>query len=241
MLPFVQAFDTADAKIGAERNQQKTEVICHVADLDAAPLEWKLASVSTAVHGNITLGVAVGNACSCVQDAQTEFALLRESLGVSRINHILRVHGHTILHDGQAAAIFDEVGQRSLERLFPGFTEDSSTQAALSASQSGLGCKRSVDVARPTHLGALMAAKPPILDIIRSTATADFVPEQTLPEPSSLKLQSMHLLAHGRRQDSVYIGAVLSRTSMVDPSAMLDVGLCSVAIPDIAVPCGLLC
>ena len=30
------------------------------------------------------------------QDPQTESALLRESLGVSRINHILRVHGHTI-------------------------------------------------------------------------------------------------------------------------------------------------
>ena len=28
------------------------------------------------------------------QDPQTECALLRESLGVSRFNHILRVHGH---------------------------------------------------------------------------------------------------------------------------------------------------
>ena len=31
------------------------------------------------------------------QDPQTEFTLLREYLGVSRINHILRVHGFTIL------------------------------------------------------------------------------------------------------------------------------------------------
>ena len=65
---------------------------------------------------------------------------------------------------------------------------------------------------------------------------------RTIPEEaSSLKLQSMRLLAHGRRQDSVYIVAVLSRTSMVEPPTMLDVGLCSAAFPDTAVPSGLLC
>ena len=37
----------------------------------------------------------------------------------------------------RAAEICDEVGQRSLERLFPGFTEDSLVQATLSAGQSG--------------------------------------------------------------------------------------------------------
>ena len=51
------------------------------------------------------------------QDPQTEFALLREILGVSRIDHILRVHGHTIPHEEEAATIFDEVGQRSLGGL----------------------------------------------------------------------------------------------------------------------------
>ena len=53
-------------------------------------------------------------------DPQTEFALLRESLGVSRINHILQVHGRTILQEKKAAETYDEIGQRSLERLFPG-------------------------------------------------------------------------------------------------------------------------
>ena len=75
------------------------------------------------------------------QDPQTEFALLRESLGVRRINHVLQVHGRNILHDGQAATTF-EVGQRSLERLFPGFTEDSTREAALSAGQSGIGDRK---------------------------------------------------------------------------------------------------
>ena len=62
-------------------------------------------------------------------------------LGVSRMNHIGRVHGHTILKK-RAPEIFDEVGQRSLERLFPGFTEDSLTQATLSAGPSGIMHKR---------------------------------------------------------------------------------------------------
>ena len=51
------------------------------------------------------------------QDPQTEFALLRESLGASRINHILQVQGHTILQEQRAAEICDEAGQQSLERL----------------------------------------------------------------------------------------------------------------------------
>ena len=42
------------------------------------------------------------------------------------------VHDHAILQEKRAAEIFDEDGQRSLERLFPGFTEDSSEQATLS-------------------------------------------------------------------------------------------------------------
>ena len=39
------------------------------------------------------------------QDPQTEFALLRESPGVTRINHIFRVHGHTNLDEEEAAKL----------------------------------------------------------------------------------------------------------------------------------------
>ena len=109
--------------------------------------------------------------------AERIFALLRESLGVSRI----RAHGHTILYEEEEAAnTFHEVGQRSLERLFPGFTEDSSEQAALRAGQSGIGYKRSVNAARPAHPGAFVAAKPRILDMIRGAATAGLQPEESL-------------------------------------------------------------
>ena len=47
-----------------------------------------------------------------------------------------------ILQEQRAAEIYDEVGQRSLERLFPGLTEDCVTQATLSAGQSGIGLKK---------------------------------------------------------------------------------------------------
>ena len=63
---YLQEFDDAHAKVGADRTPQKTEVIYHVDDLGAPPPEWRLddmqnmAKVSTAGSGSITLGVAVG-------------------------------------------------------------------------------------------------------------------------------------------------------------------------------------
>ena len=57
-------------------------------------------------------------------------------------------------------------------------------------------------------------------------STQHFFTDPRDVQASSLKLQSMRLLARGRRQDSVYIVAVLRWTSMVEPPAMLDVGLC---------------
>ena len=70
-----------------------------------------------------------------------------------------------------------KLGKRSLEILFPGFTEDSWEQAALSAGQQAVGNERSVDVARPAHLGALIAAKTRILDMSRGAATAGLLPK----------------------------------------------------------------
>ena len=67
VLPFLQDFDGANARVGAERNPMKTEVIYYVNDLDAAPPEWNigdvrsLAKTSAVTDGSITLGVAVGS------------------------------------------------------------------------------------------------------------------------------------------------------------------------------------
>ena len=84
------------------------------------------------------------------QDPQTEVALLRESLGVSSINHILRVHGHTIPQEQRAAEIDHEVGQRSPKRLFPGLTEDSVTQTTLGSKQLE-DCRDQTSHTRPSH------------------------------------------------------------------------------------------
>ena len=65
---YLQEFDEANKKVGAEQNPQKTEVICFIEDLDAAPPERKVddvqrtAAVSIVTAGSTTIGVAVGRA-----------------------------------------------------------------------------------------------------------------------------------------------------------------------------------
>ena len=206
VLLFLHDFDVGNARVGAERNPLKTDVIFNVNDLGAAPPEWgigdvrSLAKTSAVTDGSITLGVAVGSRQfiadqllgksdvirathergQLCQDPQTEFALLRESLGVSRINNILRIHCHTILQEQRAVEVYDEIGQRSLERLFLGLTEDSMTQTNLSAGQSRIGDKGARDIAAPAHLGALIAAKPRIQAVIQDAVWAGLLPEQIL-------------------------------------------------------------
>ena len=98
------------------------------------------------------------------QDPQTEFAFLWESLGLSRINHILRVHGHAILQEKRAADIYDEVGQRSLERLFPAFTEESSEP------------RNRIQKGARHCLGALTAAKTRIQATMQDAVMAGLLP-----------------------------------------------------------------
>ena len=163
VLPFLQDFDVANARVGAERNPLKTEVIYYVNDLDAAPPEWKIGDVwsltktSAVTAGSITLGVAVGlrlfiadqllskedviramhERVQLCQDPQTEFALFRESLGVSHISHILRVHDHKILEEQRAAAVYNEIGEtlsKPTLNLVPRSTASSPTAPSSSAS-----------------------------------------------------------------------------------------------------------
>ena len=62
---YLHELDDANDKVGAERNPQKTEIIYCVAELDAAPPEWKIdevrlhPSVCTVAAGCTALGVAV--------------------------------------------------------------------------------------------------------------------------------------------------------------------------------------
>ena len=89
---------------------------------------------------------------SLCQGPETEQAVVRESSGVSRVNHKLRVHGHTMLEVGVAAENFDDGGLGSLEPLFF--------------------CKRTTDVPRAAHLGVAGGSRQRIQSLIHDASTA---------------------------------------------------------------------
>ena len=102
------------------------------------------------------------------QDTQTEFDLLRESVSNQAhpqecmvVPFYLKKKPPKLSKSG-----------RSLVRLVPWFTEDSTEKVAFSASQSGIGNKKSFDVAKPAHVGALVAATPRIPDMNQGAAAA---------------------------------------------------------------------
>ena len=132
--------------------KQKSNIICRIW---SGPPAWKVDEVrSTVATGSNKLGVAVG---------PRQFI---EDQPLAKADVIRAMH--------------ERVGQRSLERLFPGRTENSTEQATLSAGQSGIGYKRARDIAGPAHLGALIAAKPRILAMIHDAVTAGLHPKQPL-------------------------------------------------------------
>ena len=200
VVPYLDAFDQANTRVGAIRNVNKTEVLYYATqeELDQHGAAWAvdrvaaLATVSLASAGTPTLGVATGPATyvanqlarktkviqamhervQLCHDAQTELVLAKQSLGAGRVNHILRVHGHRVAGTGGATEAFDGVGQATLKRLFPGITAEGHEQSALSVSEGGLGWRTASDVARPAHLGALVATGPRIRAMIHSAAEA---------------------------------------------------------------------
>ena len=154
---YLQEFDVANAKVGAERNPQTTEVIYHMNDQDATPLEGRIRDVqnmdkipleasrseSLPDHDSLqrtsswSKQMSFGPCTiefSCVRSHRQSFARALASAAQATSCECM---APTILQEQRAAEIHDEVGQRCLERLFPGFTEDSVVQAALSADQSG--------------------------------------------------------------------------------------------------------
>ena len=190
VLPFLQDFDAANARVGAERNPLKTEVACHVNDLNAVPPEWKtdevrsMAKISAVTSGSITLGVAVGSQqfitdqllskadviramherVQLCQDPQTEFAFSG------------RVWGSVVFTTSCEFMVTkswrNKVQRRLTMELGNGPSNDMA-QATLSASQSGIG-------SAPAHLGALLAAKPRTHGMIRDAVLAGLLREQLL-------------------------------------------------------------
>ena len=205
---FLVAFDQANPQAGAKRSKPKTEVIfyCSQDELDANSQQWaleeirQLESVSTADKGSVTLGVATGpdeyvaeqlkqkarvvkamhERVQLCQDPQTEFVLARQSLGVSTVNHILRVRGARLGAGSEAAVAFDDVGKATLDRLVPGLTDEGHVQASLGDRLGGAGCRRAAEVTLPANLGALIATRPLVMSMIAATATAGLCSAEAL-------------------------------------------------------------
>ena len=160
VLPFLQELDVANARVGGERNPLKTEVIYCVNDLDAATPEWKIGDVRSLAKtpaftaGSIAFGIAVGSPQFIMHQLLSKADVIRamherirrqsspsfQKVWASSVSTASCGFTATkILEEQRAAAVYDEIGQRSLERLFPGLTEDSMTQATLSGGQSRIG------------------------------------------------------------------------------------------------------
>ena len=224
---YLAAFDRFNPEAGSTRNRPKTEVVYymsedvlreHEAELRLAEVR-DLATIRTAHDPGLTLGVAIGprdaieaqlrnkaevlramqERVAIVQDVQTEHVLNRESLGVGRVNHILRVHGHDALRPGGALAAFDARTRVELDRLFPGLTEESHSQASLGPSVGGLGWRRASEIARPANLGALIMAEPKVKSMAASAAHAGLLPAGQLEERLAAKI---------RRVEEAYLGSL---------------------------------
>ena len=190
--------DTYFQQFAEKIEKKQTEVIHNIPDLDNADPEWRVtdvraqAAVATTTHCNSTLGVAVGprqhvadqllananvtRAMQLCQAPQTEFAFIGESLGVRRVTRIFSVHGHTILDEETSAQTRDEVGLGSLEMPFQ--DGQRTVRDKPRSGLVGIGCRRSVAVARPAHLGAVVPArldKRRMRDVLRDASNAGLV------------------------------------------------------------------
>ena len=143
---YLHEIDDANDKVGAERHPQKTEIIYCVADLDAAPPEWtrydcmhlspqcslealRLESLWCPVNSlRLNSWPKKMSFELCVSEfgcARTRRQNLRSFAKALALAVTTTFSGCTATRSCRkdAAEIHDKVGQRSLERLFLGFTE----------------------------------------------------------------------------------------------------------------------
>ena len=160
-------------------------------------MQSSIATVSTTNEAEPTLGVVTGSLqavetqlrqkvdvvramqakTAICQDVQTEHVLNRQSLGIGRVKHILRVHGEKLL--GQGATVlegFDTATREAMDRLFPGLTPESHEQATLAACVGGLGWRKASDTARPANLAALLQTGPLVRGMAAATVHAGLLP-----------------------------------------------------------------
>ena len=209
-LRYLKAFDEHNKGVGAARNRKKTELVyyCTQEELDTAPASWCLdelkeeAVIMRADDGPLTLGVVTGSigtireqisrkakvvaamhakAAVC-GDTQVEHVLARQSLGIGRVNHILRVHGAELAGLEGCLEPFDRSAAAAQARSFLGVTEESFDQAALGVSAGGMGWRRAVDQAAGAQTAAMTAADPAIREMISGAARAGLLGEETALE-----------------------------------------------------------
>ena len=220
MLAYLRAFDEANKQAGAVRNTKKTEVIFYAtrAELTTNSSLWQLeelrrqATLLTPEEANFTLGVAVGGPQAVAeqlqqkvevvramhskivicQDVQTENVLSKQSLGIGRINHILRVHGHALLGNPEQIRGFDDIAKTTLDRLFPGLSSNGHEQASLACKVGGLGRQRAVDTALPANLSALILAAPKIRSMAEAAQRAGLIDERRVQAQLDRKVQAAH-------------------------------------------------
>ena len=97
VLSFLQDFEVANARVGAERNPLKTEVIYHVDDLDAAPLEWSIGDVQSMAksfrnsglqESTLRLGSGLLNGSSQVSPTQATLGAGQSGIGYKRARDV---------------------------------------------------------------------------------------------------------------------------------------------------------
>ena len=217
--PLLEAHDHADHAVGGQRNKSKTEVIYFADDATLASHEaaWQLgavrqmASIRTAADSGMTLGVATGaheaveeqlerkaqvvramqERVAIAQDVQTQHILNRESLGVGRVNHILRVHGDTLARQSTKLGDFDSTINREMDRLFPGLSNESRDQATLAPAYGGLGWRRASDIARPANLAALVMARPIVRHMAAMAVHAGLLTPDLVEEHLDAKIRTV--------------------------------------------------
>ena len=171
----------------------------------------ELAQVKLASESCVTLGVVTGDVdaftdqlkqkvevnrsmqqkVQICNDIQTEHVMLRQCLGINKVNHILRVHGQSLWQEKSTLALIDDVQRSSLDRMFPGIGEEGHQQATLAASAGGLGWRAAATTALPANLAALVLGAPKIKFMAKAATTAGLIPAGLMESMLDTKVASV--------------------------------------------------
>jgi hypothetical protein len=133
--------------------------------------------------------LAMQSRVAICQDVQTEHVLNRQSLGIGRVNHILRVHGDELRRHGRALSDFDHITHEAMDRLFPGLTPECHEQASFGAAVGGLGWRSASATARPANLAALLQTAPKVREMAAAATHAGLLQAGQLETRLEAKIQ----------------------------------------------------